>query len=108
MKKQSLALTTGVLAALAGLAPTVASATGTCYAFVPANYAQASIDGGPPLRMRPENPQEGEHERAEVHGRLSQQHREVELRSRKRRSRRNRFEKAIIERFEHLGSGWRP
>ncbi len=52
MKKQSLALSAGVLTALAGLTPTVASATGVCYAFVPANYAQASFDGDPPLVLR--------------------------------------------------------
>jgi hypothetical protein len=52
MKKQSLALTAGVAIAIAGLAPTVASATGTCYAFVPANYGADSIDGGPPLVLR--------------------------------------------------------
>ncbi len=52
MKKQSLALTAGVLTALAGLAPTIASATGVCYAFVPAGYAQASFDGDPPLVLR--------------------------------------------------------
>ena len=52
MKKQSLALTAGVAMAIAGLAPTVASATGTCYAFVPANYGPDSIDGGPPLVLR--------------------------------------------------------
>jgi hypothetical protein len=52
MKKHSLALSTGVLAALAGLTPTIASATGVCYAFVPAGYAQASFDGDPPLVLR--------------------------------------------------------
>jgi hypothetical protein len=52
MKKQSLALSAGVLTALAGLTPTVASATGVCYAFVPAGYAQASFDGDPPLVLR--------------------------------------------------------
>jgi hypothetical protein len=52
VKKQSLALSAGVLTALAGLTPTVASATGTCYAFVPANYAQASFDHDPPLVLR--------------------------------------------------------
>lgn len=50
--KKSLALTTGVLAALAALAPMAASATGTCYAFVPANYETGSVDGGPPLVLR--------------------------------------------------------
>jgi hypothetical protein len=52
MNKPSSALTAGVAIALAGLAPTVASATGTCYAFVPANYAAASFDGEPPLVLR--------------------------------------------------------
>jgi hypothetical protein len=52
MKNPSLALTAGVALALAGLAPTVASATGTCYAFTPANYINASIDGDPPLVLR--------------------------------------------------------
>lgn len=52
MKKHSLALTTGVLTALAGLAPTVASATGVCYAFVPAGYVETSFDGDPPLVLR--------------------------------------------------------
>lgn len=52
MKKQSLALTTGILAALAGLAPSAAFATGVCYAFVPANFAETTIDGGPPLVLR--------------------------------------------------------
>ena len=52
MKKHSLALTAGVLTALAGLTPTIASATGVCYAFVPAGYAEASFDGGPPLVLR--------------------------------------------------------
>lgn len=52
MNKRSLALTAGVLAGLTGLAPSVASATGVCYAFVPANYQQASIDGDPPFVLR--------------------------------------------------------
>jgi hypothetical protein len=52
MKKQSLALTAGVALAIAGLAPTVASATGVCYAFVPVNYLETSEDGGPPLVLR--------------------------------------------------------
>lgn len=52
MNKRSLALGTGVALALAGLAPTVASATGVCYAFVPNNYQSASFDGDPPLVLR--------------------------------------------------------
>src|SRR5262245_12060471 len=52
MNKRSLALTAGVLVGLTGLAPSVASATGVCYAFVPANYQHASFDGDPPLVLR--------------------------------------------------------
>ncbi len=52
MKKRSLALTAGVLVGLTGLAPSLASATGVCYAFVPADYQQATVDGGPPLVLR--------------------------------------------------------
>lgn len=52
MKKRSLALTAGVLVGLTGLAPSVASATGVCYAFVPVNYLQTSVDGDPPFVLR--------------------------------------------------------
>lgn len=52
MKKRSLALTAGVLAGLTGLVPSMASATGTCYAFVPADYQHNTFDGDPPLVLR--------------------------------------------------------
>lgn len=52
MKKHSHALAAGVGLALAALTPNIASATGTCYAFVPFNFAAASFDGDPPLVLR--------------------------------------------------------
>ena len=52
MKHHSRALAAGVGLALAALTPNIASATGVCYAFVPANYANASFDGDPPLVLR--------------------------------------------------------
>ena len=51
MRKQSLALTAGVAMAIAGLAPTVASATGVCYAFtLPAGVQ--TFDNYSPLVVR--------------------------------------------------------
>jgi hypothetical protein len=53
MKTQSLALATGVLTALAGLAPTAAFATGVCYVFnQPQNNPVSTVDGGSPIVIR--------------------------------------------------------
>lgn len=51
MKKPSIALTIGVMAGLAGLAPSVASATGVCYAFTLPSGVQ-TFDNYSPLVVR--------------------------------------------------------
>ena len=52
MNNRSLALATGVATALAGLAPTAAFATGTCYAFQSSDPVLTSTYDGPPLVLR--------------------------------------------------------